>query len=602
MIARTTLQGLRGDYSAIQELLQQAEGVGQALGLLDVFASLYLSMHAVAIDDGVCSCPGSSSASVCWHRSYWETLGGQRVSLGARLGSFPIPAEAARLYLGIGKTRRYDVARAVMQDTPVKRRRVNDANRGDASHASSSGAQGSGLQAGSSGSGAVVLPAFHVIGQFISFQTDSKVEYQAPAGLLDAFTAACDATRARGSEHVAFLLGGAVGEVTSFREVHIQITHLVFVPQVARAQTVDADLSALSTLLSVERDKHGPNLEVVGWIHDHHSLPDEPTIQYDCMAQYSFQKDNPYFVMLITGLWQKGSRRQAGDEWSDATNWFSWYSLTGKSRRAIEEVQRKFKRSETQKARLVAAMGHECPITDYVRKLSKRQRKDPTPIVTLSKTQHALIVLKPESYLTFEGNVGGSVLTAAALDNECVMEERELIVSDACEMILSSFEILSAESMSAWAAQEDLQQCTGLSASVFDAALLQCLQHGKIAVLCGYVRPLQHPVVKELPSITGSCGTDLYRLIKHIGACYVKTCMIPSSDIKWIPLSVVRYLAEHHLQIPLEIQFSAWLEHLVAVHFVELDGQRVSIISTADDVLVASRIVHACTRPTEVDP
>ena len=285
LVTKTVVDGLRGDYSAIMDLCEHGEGFEYARKLLDVFECLYLSMHALSVDAGKCSCPGFWSKSVCWHVAFWNMKRGMGLSMGVRLGSFPIPGEVARLYLGIGKTSRLTLARPTMQNTP-KRRKF---------HTKTSEVIPTTSKASSSSS-ALSLPPFHAIYNFMARQPDSTVEYVTPQGLFKTFVSECASSRERGCEHVAFLLN-AVGEAAGGSSVVIRISHLVFVPQVARQQTVEADTSVLLTALESEREKHGQNLEVVGWIHDHHDLPDEPTIDFDCWSPYTFQKDNPYFSM-----------------------------------------------------------------------------------------------------------------------------------------------------------------------------------------------------------------------------------------------------------------------------------------------------------------
>ena len=236
LIMRTTLQGLKGDFSAMDACLSLGEA-DNAAAYLEIFESFYLSMHAVK--DGSCSCPEYWGSSVCWHVAFRQLVGAQGVSLGVRLGSFPVPGELARLYLGIGKPKRTTHSRPTMQDTPPRRQKLASKQHDSAGHqpassmaASSSGAGEPGASAqGSGGSdrsgGSASAPrTFYALEPYAKRGTlIASVEYLTPGGLLQSFASACKRSRTQGCEHVAFLLGGVVGELSEPTDVRIQITH-----------------------------------------------------------------------------------------------------------------------------------------------------------------------------------------------------------------------------------------------------------------------------------------------------------------------------------------------------------------------------------------
>ena len=102
-----------------------------------------------------------------------------------------------------------------------------------------------------------------------------------------------------------------------------------------REQTVDADLQFILTAIEQERASNTAEwgrLELIGWIHDHHDLLSDPTIDYDLRGQFEFQKHNKFFAMLITGKrTAKPSRDDRKDAWFDACNWNKWYTITPKA-------------------------------------------------------------------------------------------------------------------------------------------------------------------------------------------------------------------------------------------------------------------------------
>ena len=124
---------------------------------------------------------------------------------------------------------------------------------------------------------------------------------------------------------------GHVDEVSSSAaEVNFEIT---FPHQTVNVQTLEADLLSLHAAIGVvgEQSGLGTSLLPLGWVHDHHALPDEPTIDHDCWSQLSFQRDNPWFLMMITGERAKRTRRPKGASPAfDNANLFSVYSLTKK--------------------------------------------------------------------------------------------------------------------------------------------------------------------------------------------------------------------------------------------------------------------------------
>lgn len=477
---------------------------------------------------------------------------GEGLSLVVRLGSFPVPAGAARLYLGIVQTSRGTRARASMQDT-LQKKRVRG-TRGDdgGGAASSSGGQGgsssganggaarsSGGQGGSNRATGPKPRTFSPLAQYVYHQPGCKAEYMTPATLFKDFIAACRDTRSRGTEHVALLLGGVVGEISTTNDVRIQITHLVFPEQVASKQSVDADTASQLSLLEAARAQYGENLEIIGWIHDHHVLPDEPTIDHDCWTQYSLQQDNPFFVMLITGIKAATARKPPqGDEWYDETNWCSWYSLQSKARKEMAEAQRKCKKIPAQKQRLREAMGHECSIKDYVRKLNGKQRKDAKPTVIITKLTNELVVVQPPSYQKKGGPVrgprvsagGGPFNTSAAADVSMQVDMNE--VSDS---LLLSYAVLAKSSVSAWASLEDLMTYTGRSPSTFAIARDRCFNPGEIAIIGGYSRRFEYPSLRHLPLRTGNRLTDIVRCVDHFGLHYRDGDLTPDDSSARVP-------------------------------------------------------------------
>ena len=595
-MTKTVVDGLRGDYSAIMDLCEHGEGFEYARKLLDVFECLYLSMHALSVDAGKCSCPGFWSKSVCWHVAFWLMKRGMGLSMGVRLGSFPIPGEAARLYLGIGKTSRLTLARPTMQNTP-KRRKF---------HTKTSEVISTTSEASTS-SNAFSLPPFHAIYNFMARQPDSTVEYVTPQGLFKTFVSECASSRERGCEHVAFLLN-AVGEAAGGSSVVIRISHLVFVPQVARQQTVEADTSVLATALKSERAKHGQNLEVVGWIHDHDDLPDEPTIDFDCWCQDTFQKDNPIFLMLITGIRKETrTRRPRGDEWYDHENWYSWYSLTPKAVQKMQAVRLKVQGAQAQKKELRRVMGHTASVTDYVRKLAVKPKRADRPQVTITQVSDALSIIKPPRYLQFNGalaassrlQAGGGESDARVLVDGFILDD--LTLAEACDQIKSSFAVLALSSQSAWASVGELQRHTELDATTFEAAVSRCFQNCEIALIQGFARRFDKHRLRVLPQWTGARETDLFRCINHLGLFHAWDrygVLYGDGNIKCVPLPVVRFIVEAclgHL-FPFETQYEACLQRLSTRDFVQRDGDRVWATSTTIDEAIALEMTLAYMR------
>ena len=80
--------------------------------------------------------------------------------------------------------------------------------------------------------------------------------------------------------------------------LHLQITTLLFPSQNVGGQHVDVNMESVTRLLNDIRSRNSPDDPepiLLGWIHDHHHLDDEPTIDYDCWFQYNFQKENPFY-------------------------------------------------------------------------------------------------------------------------------------------------------------------------------------------------------------------------------------------------------------------------------------------------------------------
>ena len=201
------------------------------------------------------------------------------MSLGVRLGSFPVPGEAGLLYLGLTKPNRSTYARPSMQDTPPRtskriRSKTTSGDQASASSASMNGPNGSGAAsssgctkgpsgngaAASSGSGAAAARASGrghdqqtFVAAFAPYVHAREVTYWTPSDLNKQFVKSCDKTRARGVEQMAFVLGEIDPEKSEPTHLHIEITYLLFPRQAVRAQTVEVDLASTLQVLDKER-------------------------------------------------------------------------------------------------------------------------------------------------------------------------------------------------------------------------------------------------------------------------------------------------------------------------------------------------------------
>ena len=121
--AQTAFLARAGELAEIDQMCRETpNNVQGALRLVGLFESLYLSMHVVTASG--CSCVAFNSLSVCWHVAFRSLKLSQQNpnNLGVRLRSFPIPLEAARLYMGVNPPRGTSFARAAVQDTPRRKR------------------------------------------------------------------------------------------------------------------------------------------------------------------------------------------------------------------------------------------------------------------------------------------------------------------------------------------------------------------------------------------------------------------------------------------------------------------------------------------------
>ena len=208
--------------------------------------------------------------------------------------------------------------------------------------------------------------------------------------------------------------------------------------------------------------------------------------------------------------------------------------------------------------------------------------------------------MKPDLYLSFVGEAEPAGVIASGPPPTVGNSSPQLTEA---ELIFNAFEVLSTSSQSAWAKFEDLQQAAQLEPALFGSVMSRCLQRGLISHVCGYARPLHHSLclcTRELPTVTGAHGTDIFRLVQHLGHHFSDGRMIPSQDARWVPLVVVRHFAEHHLKIPFEFQFDAWLSHLSAIAYVEHDRERARATTSVDEAQVATQIINAYVSPARV--
>jgi hypothetical protein len=376
LAVKTALDGLQGDFSAFLSARECASadvrGAAQALRL---FGTMYLSIHIVSLEQGIelltCTCPGFWGQSVCWHKAAAIERANGTINLGARLGSFPLPFEAARHFLGTNKPCGRSVARPGMQDTPKRRRFTSKASD-------------------------VCVPAASD-----PYKHATRATFWTAADLVKSFTEKCEATRPRGVEQMAFFLGTLNHELSEpGNHVHFEITHLLFPPQTVAAQSVVPDMAFVSSAIEVEKncdpEKWG-TLQLLGWVHDHHTLDADPTIDIDCWSQFLFQQDNRFFAMVITGIRKKaGSRSEARQRTYDRRSWNTWFQLMPKAIEHMERLSKSSMSTEQRHERLREAMGVLCPLSDYVRPLADCEHVHVS--ITVTNEWHTKVV-QPTNYL-----------------------------------------------------------------------------------------------------------------------------------------------------------------------------------------------------------
>ena len=122
----------------------------------------------------------------------------------------------------------------------------------------------------------------------------------------------------------------------------MQVSRLLYPRQVVTAQGVTVDGESLASLLGSD--------QVVGWIHDHHALGQAPTIDYDAFQQYHFQKDLPYFMMIIVGEAIKKRRPSSASWWFIRGGWCRFYQLTADAMQVMRRVHGEAHESQEQRA------------------------------------------------------------------------------------------------------------------------------------------------------------------------------------------------------------------------------------------------------------
>ena len=128
-------------------------------------------------------------------------------------------------------------------------------------------------------------------------------------------------------------------------------------------------------------------------------LPDEPTVDYDCWFQYSFQVESPFFLMAIVGSRERKLRLPRGAPWWwMPLSWLTWYRLSEKAMYTMRKVCQSVP-DEAQRKRLFRTeMGVTCPISDIVQDVFADARSK--TFLHLSKEVGAKVVAS-NNYLQF---------------------------------------------------------------------------------------------------------------------------------------------------------------------------------------------------------
>ena len=87
-----------------------------------------------------------------------------------------------------------------------------------------------------------------------------------------------------------------------------------------------------------------------------------------------------------------------------------------------------------------------------------------------------------------------------------------------------------------------------------------------------------------------------YSYIRVVKTANSAAYLVADDEIAWVPLAVVRYMAEVHLGIPFESQYEWWLSHLVVQDFVCRDVEWVRAAPKSIDVFVARDILRSFVR------
>ena len=376
---------MTGDFSALMSAaasssVQRDDTCSQKVRRFEAFESMYLSVHILdlrkGIEDAQCSCPCFNTHSVCWMKAYAQLRGHGGINAGVKLGSFPAPAEAARVYLGITKPNKRVQARPQMIDTPKRtrlhRKTTPSEFKLDDSHTPLQEDRG-GEPKSASGTSILPSPPASWVSEAaspVTIEAARHVTFHVPGDFFETFTDACNATRKRGVEHMAFVFGFKDLKESTEEHPHYVVTHLAFPPQTVRPQTVEADLTYIMSMVDREKlrcdNTNWEHLEVIGWIHDHHVLPSEPTIDFDLWAQYWLSRDNPCFAMIITGCrCGVDTLAERTDAWYDQRNWHYWFSLTPQAIGCMD-VARSMGDVGAQREKLRDLMGPLCPLSNYV--------------------------------------------------------------------------------------------------------------------------------------------------------------------------------------------------------------------------------------------
>ena len=91
-----------------------------------------------------------------------------------------------------------------------------------------------------------------------------------------------------------------------------------------------------------------------------------------------------------------------------------------------------------------------------------KSRKGVRPTVKISKIKNELVIIKPKSYLQFEGEiVAPTRARAGGLESDAVwlgVGPGNTTVDGACTLLMDAYVVLAASSASAWALLSDLQR------------------------------------------------------------------------------------------------------------------------------------------------